>query len=156
LPSVAQSHQTIVQSRLPIPPPTRSGMVSRPQSASIYSQNFTVNTAPQPVTDVYSSTGYFSNNLPNNSRPSTAFRQGGPTMRNEFRNSTASDFYSDPPPAPHTSSNQQDMDLESQRASSPAFQPDFSNTSTTNSTPAFVPPFMPATGTIRLWCSWYP
>ncbi|KAF5360709.1 hypothetical protein D9756_004667 [Leucocoprinus leucothites] len=147
-----QSLQGVIQPPLAIPPPTRSGMASRPQTARIYSQNTTDNvTAQSSVPEVYSSTGYFSVPLRDDAQPTTAFRKNGPIFRNEFRHSVPSDYYSDPVSADAASPYQKDLDLDSQRASSPVQPPEYSASdfapaqSTSNSASALVPPFVPLT-----------
>lgn len=96
------------QTPLPVPPPTRSGMASRPQVNRIYSQNTTANAEAMPEAHAHE-----------NVLPTNHHRQNRPIMRNGFRHSVPSDYYSDPISADAASPYQKDLDCDSHRASSP-------------------------------------
>ncbi|KAJ3573982.1 hypothetical protein NP233_g2068 [Leucocoprinus birnbaumii] len=148
LPSVAafQTGETVMQPPLPIPPPTRSAMGSRPPTKRIYSQNATNQIISQEPAEVFSTTGHFSVPLHDNPRSSTIKRKGRPIFRDDFRNSVPSDYYSDPVlPGDAASPFQRDMDFDSQRASSPVQPSEYSASDfapaqlTASSTSAFLP-----------------
>ncbi|KXN92854.1 hypothetical protein AN958_06959 [Leucoagaricus sp. SymC.cos] len=143
------NHPAFMHSHLPVPPPTRSGMASRPQPGSIYSPETTKNTYSPSTSGVYSSTGHFTVSLRDHAQPNATPRQGPSTRRN-FRNPVSNGFYSEAASSPVASSPyQKDLDIESQMGSSPAPRSEYSGFTstaapvTTGPTPAPVPPFMP-------------
>lgn len=151
-----QNQNAFMQSRLPLPPPTRSRVPPEHMSNRIQSKNNNDDSTIVPMGDIYSSTGYFSVPRPNtNSGQSidAPRRRQGPIMRANFRHSVPNDYYSDPTSVDAASPYQKDLDMESQRLSSPA--PSAArdpltthSRSTAASTPAYEP-FSP-TGMIRL------
>ncbi|KAF9452950.1 hypothetical protein P691DRAFT_771877 [Macrolepiota fuliginosa MF-IS2] len=116
-----QSQEARMQSRFPVPPPTRSRKPPEPQTESIYPQNSLGRLTTAPMTSTFSSTGQFSGGSLNRPPMALPYRPSGPLMRtNKFRHSMPNDYFSDPVSAEAASPYQKDLDLESQRASSPA------------------------------------
>lgn len=123
-----QTRQTPMQPPLPIPLPTRSTMALRPQENSIYSQDTTEK--PESVT------------LCEDIRPTSYRRQNRPIMRNDFRHSVPSNYYSDPVFAKATSPYQKDPEINSHRASSPIQYPEYASS---NFVPAYTHSTMAST-----------